>query len=607
MLRRLLISLIFFSSIFFASYYFFSFGHSSYLDEALKQVKINNFAEAEKIINDHSKSDPRKDLYIGYIELIRGNFEQSDLLMASSLKSVSKKVFENEAIDIVLARAANAFFTNNNDQFFSLVDGARNVNTNNNYLYFFQGLKYYIFQQYGKALNSWSYFQSIKEETGSDWFRTAMENLFSKGWLDVHMAHCLAEEGDLLSAREILESGLIHDGLSDLFIGLTYLKEAKRVSLDERGSYYKIASFYFGRSGCSELYHLERNRVISHIETAAQELLINELEVEKQKWGFDLIRLLIDWKADSNLKNLSKMLAEKIVNYTADFNMQFCDLFKKEFLGSQFHTLLVQDLLEAMTHSLKNNEMDDLYKIWSLVEALTSTPTLLAKDISSLASAEIVNVINKDDDSLTNTYKYLGFLGLLNINDREREKLSQRLFLQSKSLWQQENQEKKGKELMNAALNLCFSKELMLKEIALFLRSLYVQAEDSNLISRLVIIHDAMDSFQISKCELVDSSKLANHLADAEHHYNSSNYLIAKANAMWVLKVNPNHRLAQKLAGLSAFHLGEYSYALSMLSKVNGGDEVVSNALSLSQVFLSRELNKNLASSSVSDTFDSNE
>jgi len=120
-------------------------------------------------------------------------------------------------------------------------------------------------------------------------------------------------------------------------------------------------------------------------------------------------------------------------------------------------------------------------------------------------------------------------------------------------------------------------------------------------------IFDAMDHFQINKQELATPGKLANHLADAEYLYHAHNYSLCKAHGMWVLKLDPENECAQRLVGLSSFHLGEYSRALCALKKLDNPDEDARKALMLSQVFASQEQEKHLCQIDNIDSFDEDE
>ena len=229
---------------------------------------------------------------------------------------------------------------------------------------------------------------------------------------------------------------------------------------------------------------------------------------------------------------------------------------------------------------------------------------MLAKEIASLTSEEIFRTIKQDSQHLAHTRRYLSFWETLGRSNSERERLSRSLFAHAKVIWQQESQEKKAERLTDLALNLCINKGGMENQITGFLTSLYNSAEESNLIGRLMQIFDAMDHFHINKQELATPGKMANHLADAEYLYHAHNYSLSKAHALWVLKLDPQNEPAQRLVGLSSFHLGEYTRALCSLEKLDNPDEDAQKALMLSQVFASQEQERHLVQIDTLDSFD---
>lgn len=616
MLKKIVIIIAVFCGCASASYYFFRSNPKAQADQALVYLKDHNYSAAEESLRSVG-SQPIMfplALYKGYLEQARGRFLESHLYFHSLLKEPSNKLRGDALVEVLLGQATNAFFENRDQEISPLIDTARSLSPRHRFVPFFEGLRNYIQAEYSEALKSWNAFNSTESfSEGTGWMATVVEQLFPFTWQQLHMAHCLTEEGDLLSGREILEreSHQIENpemtNLAALFLGLTYLKEAAHIPLDQRGSYYKLARFYFERSGKQQQLERERRLITAHVENEAAELLLCELDEEKQNWGFDFIHTLLDWKADYAIESIADQLAQKMLRQKGNYDIKLCQLIRQEFLGSPFHVLLTQKLLDAMAQGLKRGETEELSEIWSMVEILAPTPTAMAKQIASLTSEEIFRTIKRDSKSLRHTRRYLVFWEKLGRNSQERELLAQELFTHAKLFWQQENQEKKGERLMNLALKLCENKGRMENLIAHYLTELYTRAEDSNLIGRLMMIYDAMDHFQINKQELATPSKLANHLADSEYLYQAHNYSLAKAHALWVLKLDPQNESAQRLAGLSSFHLGEYNRALTALKKIDNPDEDARKALMLSQVFASQEQEKHLAQIDNTDSFDEDE
>lgn len=576
----------------------------SQADVALAYLTEGKFSMAEEAIRSlPATSSFPQGVYKGYMELVRGNFLESSLFFSAMISQSPGQLKEAARLEILLAQAANCYFEGRDQEFSSHVERARIAAPYNSYVIFFEGLSRYIRGEYPEALKAWQAcdpaFPFLQGTTG--WMGPILEKEFPQAWKQLHVAHCLIEEGDLLLGREILEkeNRLLENqemgSLATLLLGISYLKEAEHIPLEQRGSYYKLARFYFERSGTKDQFQRERQLITCRLQKAAERLILSDLDEEKQKWGFDFVHTLMEWKADPVIDSLAEQLAQKILSRREENDVKLCFSIRQEFLGSPFHVLLTQKLIEAMAQRIKQGETEELCEIWAKVETLSPNPTPFAKKIALLASEEIFAAIKRDNKNLTHTRRYLTFWQGLGRSAQEKDRLAQDLLLHAKFLWQQENQEKKGERLMELALKLCESKGAFEREISRFLTDLYSQAENSNMIGRLMMIFDTMDRFHINKQALATPGKLANHLADAEYLYQVQNYILAKAHAMWVLKLDPDNERAQRLVGLSSFHLGEYSRALCYLKKLSQPDQDARRALMLSQVFSSQEQDKHLA------------
>lgn len=613
--KKLLLIFAIFVSCAGGSYFIFKPNPVSQAELALERLKVGNYAGAEealRTLSEHPSPYPIA-LYQGYLELARGRHLESDLYLRSLLEAPPKKFKQGVALEVLLARATNAFFEKRDLDFYPLVHSARELSAHNRFVFFFTGLGDYLRADYSEALRSWNAFAATEASEGSGWMTPVFEKFFPLTWRQLHMAHCLTEEGNLLLSREILEKESHQmdneelTSLATLFLGLTYLKETEHIPLDERGSYYKLARFYFERSGTEERFERERELIAPHVKKEAETLLLTSLDPEKQKWGFDFVHTLHEWKADQAVESLATGLAQKLLQERESVDPVLCQAIRQEFLGSPFHQLVTQKLLDAMAYDLKRGETQDLYELWAMVELLTPNPRALTKQIASLTSQEIFRTVKRDTTALEHTRRYIAFWEKLGRSTQEREMLARELLGQAKLFWQQEHQERKGEQLMALALKMSRHRSAMEAEISSFLTTLYNRAEHSNLIGRLMCIFDAMDRFQINKQELANPSKLANHLADAEYLYHAHNYALCKAQAQWVLKLHPEHEQAQRLVGLSSFHLGEYTNAVCSLQKLNAPDEDSHKALMLSQAFASQEQEKHLAQIDNTDSFDEDE
>lgn len=585
----------------------------SQTERALTHLKQNNFKAAEtalKSLRAHSTGYPEP-LYRGYLEQWRERFDLSDHILHTAFNEAKKGGNQKVMQEILVARATNAFCEQRDEDLHIYVEAAHKLPPLNSGVTFLQGLQHYLNFDYAEALHLWNHSTPVDI---TDWASLSLEKFFPPFWRKLHAAHCLIENGEILAGREILEkeSHTFADDpelhhLAALFLGLSYIKEAHTLPIEQRGSYYQMACFYFEHAQGSEQYSREKNRAITHIEEAAKGLLLVTMDPEKRVWGFDFIHMLQGWKAGQAVSRLADYVANNMIEHKGIASIRFCESLRSEFLGTPFHQQLTEKMTASLAQTLKNGESDDLFEHWALVESLAPHPKLVAKEIASLTCEEIFETIQKDNLLLTRTRHYIAFWEQLGRNAGEREVLARDLLYNAKLFWYNEKQEKKGLRLMEIALKISNHSPYIEREIGSFLTTLYEQAENSNMIRRLTLIYDAMEHFEINRQELGSKTTLANHLADAEYLYDARNYLAAKTHAIWVLKLDPHNENARRLAGLCAFNLGEFNRALCHLKELKNLDEDTSKALMLAQVFSSQEQGKHLCQNDASDSFDDNE
>ncbi|NGX54897.1 MAG: hypothetical protein KR126chlam2_00517 [Chlamydiae bacterium] len=585
-----------------SAFYFFSYRGHSRLDHALEDLLRGNYGAAEESLDKVDSSFPIA-LYKGYLAQLSGHFNDSDLLLQQALKESRNDKMTSE---VLLAQAANAYFERRECEISPLLEKARRASLSNEYIPFFEGFVHYMQHNFSEALRHWAAFEPPQE---SDWNRTVFERLFSPSWLQLHFAHSLAEEGDIISARMVLEREMhllscqeedLHS-LGALFLGLTYLKESFQLSSLERNSCYKLAHFYFGQAGRTDRFFQEKKCLITHLKNECKSLFVNG---EYTDWAISFTQLLHEWGASPALDEIAEALVPKLLQTE---NTALCKSIQEKFQGTRFHHVLSEQLMDTISRSLKQHESLNFPLVHANITSLA--PTLLSSRLASMISEEIYASINHDADSLSHTCTYLNFWNALENSEERKVELIKKLMTHSEYLWQKEGQEKKGTRLMEIALGLAEERERdrMLKKMDGFLVGLYRQAEKTNMVRRLSLIHDALDYFAIGAKELVSPTLVANHLADAQYLLKTHNYALAMTHAEWILKLDKKNQEALRLLGISAYHLGEYTHALATLKELTNLDDYARKALILSKVFSSQEQERHLAKIDDSDCFNENE
>jgi tetratricopeptide (TPR) repeat protein len=577
-------------------------------NQALSHVARREYVKAHDLLTQQPRPIYTS-LYRGYLEQMRSRFELAERYFQMAFQDAHHTHHTQAASEIVLAQAANSFYKGDDVAFASFLETARALNPDAPTLLFFEGLGYYIQGNYTEALRFWTTAEcAVSPSPLSAWQDAAFNILFPVVWRQLHTAHCLIEQGDLVSARVMIEkqNRLVSSDqellpLGTLLLGLSYLKEAHQVPIDQRSSYYQFARFYFERTPLNGRLCKEREVMISHIEHEAEHTL---LSTEQRNSGFALIHILQDWKAAPSIERLAAATTMALLNDQKETSVGLCSVLREEFQGSPFHLIVAEKVLSALTQQVKAGEADNLFNVWALVEHLAPSPHMAAKQLAALTADEIFETIRKDTPTLSRTRNFLAFWEKLGRTPLEKEVMAYDLLGIAKMFWHFEAQEMKGQQLMQAALDLSEHHPSIMQEISAFLTLLFKQAESCNMVGRLMIVYEAMGEFDISRHELVSRSTLANHIADAQYLYRTHNYIAAKSHAGWALKLDPCNTQARRLVGLSAFQLGEYHQALTHLQLVETPDEDTSHALTLSQTFANQIQTQHLCLTKPSGVFE---
>jgi hypothetical protein len=575
------------------TYYVLKPNRQKQKDKIFTAIKKGQFSAAEDALKSLAAFFPEEAaLYRGYLEQIRNRFEASDQFLQAAFYHAQKTGKQELMLESLLARCNNAFYKGKDQELVSLIQVAHTLPHSQPALIFFDGLASYLQGNYGEACHAWSQFS---DQQPNPWMALSLEHFFPASWQKTRLAHSLIENGNFLAGRAILEKES-HNKMGDqnfiaLLLGLSYLKEAQQIPFSDRFTYYQMACFYFEHASIKG-ENREIQRAIWHVEQEAKNLLFSAPDEEKKLWAFPLIKALNDWGAESSLIRIASEVAPWLGR--SKEHLALGEKIRHCFSGTPFYTHLVKNMLASLASALKQGEGRDLLALWDHFKHLSNHPKQAAKEIANLTTQEIFDTIKNDTPQLARTRDYITFWLELEPECEEREIFAWNLFYQAKLFWLNEKEEKKGMWLMELALQLSDQKIDIENEIAYFLSDLYEQAESSNLIRRLCVIHDAMEYFNILKLERVSKGTVANYLADADYFYDVQNYSAAKIHAQWVLKLDPKNHRAHRLAGLCCFNLGEYSRALTHLKSLKELDKEAQQALMLSQTFASQEPEEHL-------------
>jgi hypothetical protein len=578
------------------AFYYLQTNQKKHLEKALAAFQNGDIEKAEIYLGT-LPCDAKMAFAKGCLELARGNHKHAASFFKAASRGAKEKRDNTLLAETFMAQAMHAFLNDNEKIALDLIESARLLNSRTHSLIFFEGLKHYLHKEYAEALKFWTSFAPCEKE----WIAGAISWIFPQSWRELRIALCCIETGDLNKGREILEKESQSSSLATLLLGLSYLKEAREIASPLKGSYYRLANFYFANVKDPQLIK-EQDLVVQNLEEEAKKLFFSPCDQEKIAWGTSLIQTLNDWKAERELDSLAQYLSQKCIEEKG-LGIMFCRQLRQELEDSKFYHLLLNTFTQTFASHLKSGNLEEMEKLWTIIEEATSEPRLIARQLSAWTAQELFEIIRKDDFLLSRTHNFISFWEKVERTEFEKQQLAANLVCHAKLFWHNEQEEKKGEQLMELALHLSNYSLTIEKEITSFLTTLYAQAENSNMIRRLTLIYDAMERFGIGCLEAASKAVIANHLADAEYLYQTHNYLGAKLHACWILKMDPANEKARHLASLSSSYLGECPLSFNERGDRDDLDEDACKSLMLSQAFSSEE-NEGFCHLSAPQTFE---
>lgn len=573
-------------------YTYFSTTPETVVEKAFKRLQANDLPEVKKILNHLETNYPSYpcDLYRGYLALHENAFDDAEFYFRNSLASHQMSLY---------GLATTLFLKGTSDKELSYLLQTTHTDAQEYELLLFEGLACYLKEEYEEASKLWSQWRELPLPFEQTWHTEMIRHFFSPEWIDLRLAHCFIEEGEIDLALQILEKEIFSDqksnlkGLSYLLLGFASLKEAPCLALAERGNVYKLARFYFEKGTFSESDFREKEHLLAFMEKEAASLLQTEALCE---WGFSLVHILEEWQAHPTLEAIAKTIAIHLSQNKA-FATSLYDRFLLVKNDTIFKHLLIEALMKEQGVLIAKGDCKGMLTLWSHLEKLSDHPQEIAHQLCFMTAEALFRSIHSDGKRLEKSINYLNAWKQLEEDPLSRLHFAYSLIGHGEMLWKKEGEELKGTRLMEIALLLGNEEQklLLLKPIEQFLNTLYREAESSNMIHRLSLIHDALSYFQLGTGALASPETLANHVADAEYLFTERHYAMAQMHTEWVLKFTPHDEEALRLYGLSSFQLGDYSRACIALRQLTNPDEQCRKALILSRAFSSQLQENHLA------------
>src|ERR1700733_5070557 len=163
------------------AFFFLTPSPKKQVEKALFHIKNKNFSAAEHTLKSLPPSATflPQSLYYGYLEQTRGYFDLSDRYFQAAFLEAKKSDDQKLLLEILMARASNAFYEQRDADFFSLMSSASNSRANSQFFKFFEGLERYLKYDYAEALRLWNAYSPCDM---GEWMVFSIDRLFPEVW-----------------------------------------------------------------------------------------------------------------------------------------------------------------------------------------------------------------------------------------------------------------------------------------------------------------------------------------------------------------------------------------------------------------------------------------
>lgn len=546
---------------------------SSSEKKAIKAFSEGNFPKADKLLSEERLQIPAGRYALDKAYILRAS-EQLELSTAQlkqayelALKGQSNDLLKKE---ILLNIALNSYLANDTAAFSESLNKLKKfLPATDPWLRFYEGLSAYISSEYAKASSLW---KELRLKYLSPWMEASFKQTFPPDWLEILNMRALILSGEYLTVRKQLEENpLENEDQLNFLLALTYIQEAR-----EKGVEGSTVLFN------SAFNHLDKIKDVQkkfpHDITFINQVFLNNINSILSTGHFQDLPYFVDamqkWSSQEQLDALAKNVTgqvnkliskeewQKLDEISPALNDLITDPKIRVQLSKQFESLVKETLSKGNIGSAE--------KLNVLARLFNPNPKIVDDRISVAVIGDIFDLIKQPQFSEEKAQQLLNFWLSIETNPSQRFVLAQKLVNATKPLWAQRNGGTDALTVMRLANSITPSnrqnelKNYMEKQIV----TAYSIAIAHNEFDKLNGILEAQKSFGLNASILKDPKEIANLEADAELLYKQENYKKAFQVADWIAAVDPNSIKAVRIAGMSAYQMGDYTLSLKFLRKL---------------------------------------
>lgn len=516
---------------------------------------------------EESSNSAKFPLYKAYILREQDELRESTRSLKKALNRL--KPNKKEDLEIHLNLILNSYLSSDHEKFQETMLDLKQLSNQNPYIDLFKGIDAFLNQDYQKALPIFQNHQqghaSLYQAFLSPWMKLSFEKHFNQEWLDKHIALCLIEESLFSLANKKLDE-MSDDDSSDsvhLLRALSYFKQSEENSCEIASELHASALHEIG------LLNLEKIRNDKKLSEDLQNLILrlqaNVLKFAKTS-SLDEFSLYLNsfqfFANDEEIEILANLLIDIIYENEAT-NIELIQKIDGKTLVKLLY--INQQLMEEM---IKKGDLDKLNKIMQLTKPFNSKSFDFIASINKVAAEFALTCLGKD----SKTELGIGLLNFLNQHETSQKakvEIAKKLINLAKYSWLQDNYEK-AIRIWKIAKDFPSNhdKPPILESLEQTIFSLYKNAADHELGIPCFYAAKAVKILELNRLTLCDQQQKKRIIEDATYFFSKGHNNIARQKALFILELEPENEIANRIIGLIAYENGNFEKAFVHLNKI---------------------------------------
>lgn len=537
-------------------------------EQAQSAYLKGNLAKSKRILEriQHSLPTASYHLYLAYIARAEDDLPLSEAELGKAEAACSSQP-TNTLLEVQLNLALNAYLRQDYAMIDSIVQEHASQFKSDRWMSLLVGIsEYYVRQDFQDAGEHFR--RALEAIPFNPWMNEALNAVFTQPWLRLHIARSDIETGNFLNARQTLErisssESEISPDLTNLLLGLSYIKEAQSKPVVAATPYYKLAFSYLNRVPMNtNQYQKERESIVTNLVQAASNL-INAGFYRDLKFFSTALESI---GASDRIPDLSSALVTN-----AKSQLSTGDVSQVKSLVNQLDKLVTEtrirkelsDQLEArILDGLESGDTTHVNLYWELARTLSPEPGLRKDQILATTENRIVYLLHRDNNVLSKTNEHLKLWLAIQTTREARLALANKMLDQVQGTWNSFEGEGKANNVLKmiATIPSAQDQKNVQSSIRTLITNAWKEAATKSDIAKIQMLQDLAKQWNLSELTLSSSDGLRM-IEKAEEsirngHWNQAEQLLA-----WVLSIDDLKKEATALRATLAYLKADYQTA----------------------------------------------